>query len=285
MVKFSARFIGLVAAFSSICFAADAVNDSTLVPILCYHRISNGKPGNTTVTPENFRLQLQSLRDNGFHVIPLSELVAWKGGTGPAPKPHSIVITFDDGHESFFTSAQPIIDEFKVPVTEFLVVNCISNGTYCVTWDEVAKLQQDPLIDLESHTWSHPTFPHVLHRNPTGYAQFVDSELTDSKNTLEKKLNRPVPLLAWPYGLYSPMLLRHAAADGYRAAFSVQCRAVSQSDPQMAMPRCMVLNSYVGPDFLKFLSLIDKAATATPVNTKWRVMPLAPKPPAPQPAE
>ena len=253
-----------------------AQNSFVSVPILCYHRVSDGKPGNTTVTPEHFRSQLQTLHDAGFHVIPLAELVAWKSGKGAAPKPHSVVITFDDGHESFFSNAEAIIDRFHVPVTQFLVANCISNGSYCVTWEQIAKLEKDPLIDLESHTWSHPTFPREMRRRkPKAYTHLVDFELNESKMILENKLNRPVPMLAWPYGIYTPMLLRHAVLDGYKVAFSVECRSVTEADAQMAIPRCMVLDSYLGGDFVKFLRLADEAAVSKPANKNWRVMPVA----------
>ncbi len=257
-MRFSALFLGLVACVCTY---------SASVPILCYHRISDGKPSNTTVTPEHFRNQLKTLHDEGFHVIPLAELVAWKEGKGPEPEPHSVVITFDDGHESFFTDAEPIIDEFKVPVTQFLVAGCISHGTYCVDWDQVSKLELDPLIDLESHTWTHPTFTRELRRRKTAsYVGLVDFELSKSKLTLERKLNRPVPMLAWPYGIYSPMLLRHAVADGYSVGFSIECRAVTEADPQMAIPRCMVMDSYTGEDFVRFLDLAGEAADTKPLN-------------------
>jgi peptidoglycan/xylan/chitin deacetylase (PgdA/CDA1 family) len=270
-VKLKVLLTGLVAALRL--FAAQPPEVS--VPILVYHRVSNGKPGNTTVTPEHFRSQLETLRDHRFHVIPLADLIAWKSGKGPAPQPMSVVITFDDGHESFFTEAQPIIDEFHVPVTQFLVAGCIQAGGYCVNWEQVSKLAQDPLINLESHTWTHPTFTHEIHRrSPASYTRLVDFELTHSHITLEEKLKRPVPWLAWPYGIYDPMLLRHAEADGYKAGFSIECRSVTAADPMMAIPRCMVLNSDVGDDLLRFLTLADEAAKQTPVNRKWRIVPV-----------
>ena len=274
-MKFSIVVLSLVLSIAaSVCSLCASSNVE--VPILCYHRISDGKPTNTTVTPDHFRSQLNTLREQGFHVIPLAELVAWKSGKGPAPKPHSIVITFDDGHASFFSDAEPIIDQFHIPVTQFLVAGCISKGTYCVNWDQVSKLEQDPLIDLESHTWSHPSFTReVRNRRPAAYLRLVDFELTASKTTLEKKLNRPVPMLAWPFGIYTPMLLQHSVSDGYKVAFSIECRSVTEADQPMAIPRCMVLNSYVGEDFLRFLTLADQAATTNPVNKNWRIMPEA----------
>lgn len=255
------------------------------VPILVYHRVCDGKPGNTTVTPDHFRSQLQTLHDAGYHVIPLADLVAWKAGKGPAPAAHSVVITFDDGHESFYSEAKPIIDEFKIPVTQFLVTGCISNGTYCVNWDEVGKLTQDPLIDLESHTVTHPTFTkEARRRRAASYQRFVDVQLISSKATLEKRTNRSVPMLAWPYGIYSPMLLKRAANDGYKVGFSVECRSATRSDSNMAIPRCMVVNSDVGENLIRFLAWADEAATATPVNKKWRAMPIMAEP-APAPAK
>ena len=268
-MKLSLVLLGLAVAVCSY-------SASVSVPILCYHRISDGKPTNTTVTPDHFRSQMKTLQDQGFHIIPLAQLVAWKAGTGPVPEPHSVVVTFDDGHESFFTNVEPIIDDLHIPVTQFLVAGCISHGTYCVNWDQVTKLEQDPLVDLESHTWTHPSFTsQVRRRTPAAYAHLVDFELTESKTTLEKHLNHAVPMLAWPYGIYTPMLLQHAATDGYKVAFSIECRSATEADPQMAIPRCMVLDSYTGAEFVSFLRRMDEGATANPVNKSWRIMPEA----------
>jgi peptidoglycan/xylan/chitin deacetylase (PgdA/CDA1 family) len=244
------------------------------VPILCYHRIREAPMSATTVTPENFRSQLMTLTENGYRIIPLSDLVAWRLGTGPAPAEHSVVITFDDGHESFYDNAKPILDSLHVPATMFLVTSCISHGTYCVGWDQVASLEKDPLIDLESHTVDHPNFSRQQRRLASAsYDQFVDGELAQSKTALETKLSHPVDMLAWPYGIYTPGLLASAAKDGYAIGFSVECRSAALADPKMAMPRCMVLNSDTGDNLLHLLRLADAEAAKGNTERKWRLMP------------
>ena len=246
------------------------------VPILCYHRIREAPIGATTVTPENFRNQLMTLTANGYRIIPLSDLVAWRLGTGAAPAEHSVVITFDDGHASFYDNAKPILDSLHVPVTMFLVTSCISHGTYCVGWDQVASLERDPLVDLESHTVDHPNFSRQQRRLASAsYDHYVDGELAQSKSALEAKLSHPVEMLAWPYGIYTPGLLESAAKDGYEIGFSVECRSAKLADPKMAMPRCMVLNTDTGDNLLHLLKLADAEAAKSSTEHKWRLMPRA----------
>jgi hypothetical protein len=79
-----------------------------------------------TVRTVTFRSQLDYLRRHGYPIIPLRTLVLYLLAQGPAPPPHAVVITADDGHESVFTEMLPIIREYQVPVTLFIYPSAIS---------------------------------------------------------------------------------------------------------------------------------------------------------------
>ena len=85
------------------------------------------------------------------------------------------------------------------------------------------------------------------------YAAFVDMQLQRSRSVLETRLNRPIDLVAWPFGIYDPDLMARANAAGYRAGFSIECRVATASDLLMALPRCLVSDEDTGRRFLRFL--------------------------------
>jgi peptidoglycan/xylan/chitin deacetylase (PgdA/CDA1 family) len=68
------------------------------VPILFYH--SFGYSGDLlTVTPENFEKQMKYIKDKGYNVISLNELVEGIK-VGRKFKHNTVVITSDDGYKN-----------------------------------------------------------------------------------------------------------------------------------------------------------------------------------------
>ncbi len=214
------------------------------VPILVYHRFDPAAAGSTTITPTNFESHLNYLTENGYHVIRLRELVDYLRGHAPAPAPHSIVITADDGHRSVYTEMFPLVKKFKIPVTLFIYPSAISHASYALTWDELRELKATGLFDVQSHTYWHPNFKLERRRvGPRKYEEFVTFQLTQSKATLERMLRCRVDLLAWPFGIYDDQLMQIAAHAGYIAGFTIERRAVQPSDSIMALPRFLIEDS------------------------------------------
>ena len=59
------------------------------VPILLYHRFGPTVADGMTIKTPVFEEHLKYLRDNGYKVIPLRQLVNWYQKKGPAPAPKS----------------------------------------------------------------------------------------------------------------------------------------------------------------------------------------------------
>ena len=109
-----------------------------------------------TPEPSTVQRQFEWLKDNGYTVIPLKTLVNYLRGEGPAPPPKSVVIVTDDGHKSVYSDMLSLVRKYNIPVTLFIYPSCISNASYAMTWDQLKKLQQTGLFDLEGHTFWHP---------------------------------------------------------------------------------------------------------------------------------
>lgn len=231
------------------------------VPILVYHRFGTSRTDSMTVSTQHFREQMDLLRENHYTVIPLGAFVAWRLGKGHPPPPRSLVLTFDDGHISVYREAQSIVIGNRIPVSLFIYPSCISRALYAMTWEQLSELTATSFFAVESHTFWHPNFKQESKKlDAAAYSAFVDMQLRRSKAALEGRIKRPVNLLAWPFGIYDSYLMNRAVAAGYEAAFSIECRAATRSDPIMALPRCLVLNEYTGDRFLRFLDSAIRTA-------------------------
>jgi peptidoglycan/xylan/chitin deacetylase (PgdA/CDA1 family) len=208
-----------------------------------------------TMKTSVFESNLKYLRDNGYKVIPLRQLVDWKLKKGPPPPPKSVVIVEDDAHKSVYTDMLPLVKRYKVPVTVFIYPSAISNAKYAMTWDQLRELKKTGLFDFQSHTYWHPNFKWDRKKmKPSDFEKSVDMQLNKSKARIEKELGGKVDMLAWPFGIYDDYLMKKAAQSGYVAAFSIERRHITAGENNMHLPRYLLINSDQGKAFAQILA-------------------------------
>jgi peptidoglycan/xylan/chitin deacetylase (PgdA/CDA1 family) len=229
-----------------VCFCCQGAwaENSVSVPILVYHNLNPTIPGAMSITPDKLAAQLKWIKDNGYTVIPLNDLVAYLQGKNITIPAKSVVITADDGWESIYKYMYPLVRQYHIPVTLFIYPATISEGAHAMTWAQLKELQQTGLFDIQGHTYWHPNFKQEKrHLSESEYQKFVHNQLYTSKEILDKKLGTHVTLLAWPFGIYNDYLEQAAANAGYVMAFSIDDRRARRSDKAMAQPRYMIIDS------------------------------------------
>lgn len=234
--------------------AADPCERSAAATILVYHRFGPAVADNMTVRTRVFAWQLQYLRDHGYTVVPLRDVVKFVTARGHLPA-CAVAITADDGHRTVFTEMKPLVERYRLPVTLFIYPSAISNASYAMTWAQLAELKATGLFSIESHTYWHPNFHTEKKRlSADAYRALVQTQLQKSRQILEKRLAAKVDMLAWPFGIYDDELIAAAVNSGYVAAFSIDRRNVSPSDNVMAIPRYIVTDGDTGKAFEMLVS-------------------------------
>lgn len=224
------------------------------VPILLYHRLGPAVVDGMTIKTTVFEEHLRYLRDNGYKVIRLRQLVDWYLKKGPPPPAKSVVIVEDDAHKSVYSEMLPLVKKYNVPVTVFIYPSAISNAKYALTWDQLRVLKQTGLFDFQGHTFWHPNFKKDRKKMPPAeFEKSVNMQLTKSKARIEKELGVKVDMLAWPFGIYDDYLLKKAAETGYIATFTIEHRHATGADSVMKLPRYLMINADQGKAFTQIL--------------------------------
>jgi peptidoglycan/xylan/chitin deacetylase (PgdA/CDA1 family) len=110
-----------------------------------------------------------------------------------------IIFTFDDGHESVYTHAYPILKKYGFPATFFVITGLC--GNVCegyVSWEDVRNLS-DNGWEIGGHSHTHPNLTKIS-REEALY------EVENSFNVLSKRGFDPVSF-ASPYGAYNGNVL------------------------------------------------------------------------------
>ena len=211
------------------------------VIVLLYHHIDS-KINPSTITPDTFSSHLDMLERKGFNVIPIFNLKKIYQNPAGLP-PNAVVITFDDGYESFYTYAYPELVKRKMVATNFLIVGRIGNKTGEIPkldWEQVQEMQGQGM-SFFSHTFdSHyyaptkywgsaePVFSKPIYlteakrmETETEYVNRVVSDFKMAKDVLEAELGGERDMFAIPYGWYNTRVLKMAEQVGYKYIFSI----------------------------------------------------------------
>ncbi len=191
------------------------------VPILCYHRF--GAPATKMmITPASFAAQLEWLAKNDYRVIPLAELRPFLEGRKALPQ-RAVVITIDDGYESVYRHAFPLLKKFGFAATVFAYTDFIGAGGDALSWAQMQEMQSSGLIDVQSHSKSHRN---LIERNAgeteTRYRSNIEQEIRLPRELLNKRLQGAnVRHIAYPFGDANQVVLDHAAQQGFELGATV----------------------------------------------------------------
>src|ERR687896_2746160 len=95
------------------------------IPILTFHAIDD-RPSIISFSPRLFERSIARLYDSGYRTLGLPELVDHVRQGVPFPD-RSFAMTFDDGYQSVYDHAFPILQRYDFSATIFLAVG--ENGT------------------------------------------------------------------------------------------------------------------------------------------------------------
>jgi peptidoglycan/xylan/chitin deacetylase (PgdA/CDA1 family) len=190
--------------------------------ILCYHSVGTPEWSINDVTPACFRRHLQIALQAGYRFVPAERIASGSGG------PQELAITFDDGLASVAANAAPILAEFGIPWTMF-VVSDWAEGRHpwgdgiMLGWDGIEQLAASG-VTIASHSVSHANFGR-LERDAAFY------ELATSRRVIEERLGIQTREFAIPMG-QSKDWNAEAATAARRAGYElVYAQAVDKRAP------------------------------------------------------
>ncbi|MCE9679731.1 polysaccharide deacetylase family protein [Shewanella sp. AS1] len=264
--------IKVLLAVLMLCFCIKA----QAVVILQYHHVAENTPKVTSVTPAQFSEQMAYLNDNGFKVIPLSQLVdGIRQSTEFADK--TVAITFDDGYKSIAEAAAPILGKYGFPYTVFISVEPIERHFHSMMdWKTLNQLVEGG-AELANHSWGHE---HLIRLNDNEteeqWLARIEKNLLDTEAAIKEKTGQNHKMLAYPYGEYNLQIEELLKKHGF-VGFGQQSGAAGLYSSLTALPRFPVAGAYAEFSSLKtkMHSLNMPVLAMSPKNTQlpmgeWR---------------
>lgn len=208
------------------------------VTIIGYHRFENPAKDSGSITPENFRRQMQEIKDAGITVISMQDFLAWRRGEKEIPEKCAL-ITIDDGYNCTYQEAWPILKEFGYPFTFFVYSGYINTGGRAITWKQLAELR-DAGVEIGGHSASHDNLVRPRRAKNINYEEWLTNEFTSIKSLLEGQLGIKVKTFAYPYGIQNEVVRNKGLEAGYEVLFTVDPKKISKDAPAGGVGRYLV---------------------------------------------
>ena len=111
--------------FLMMLLAMPSFADEPSFRVIAYHDVRDDvvgdyDPDQYAVSTSNLITQFTWLREQGFQPISVDDIIAAENGGTPLPE-RAVLLTFDDGLQSFYTKVYPLLKLFRPITPSFLV--------------------------------------------------------------------------------------------------------------------------------------------------------------------
>ena len=230
----------------------DAVDVSeTGIPVITYHFFREGNtPGRTlrsigavlfnlplispmdywSVSAGTFERHLAYLREHGFRTVTMEDVLNHMRGDSLL-RGKCVVLTFDDGDESVYRYAYPLLEKYGMRGTIFVITSKMGqrwNDLSISSIDQLREMRRSGVMEIGSHTHDmhyklkrgdnpHPTFDLFALSDNTEEREALLHDLEKSRGLIEHLFGEESRVLAWPFGFgsaQSDSIARQAGFEG-----------------------------------------------------------------------
>lgn len=152
-----------VEALKQISQKIDIAEKTVNVPILLYHDLSKEAGDNPNiVSQKTFRHHMKLIQDNGYETVTFDDLIDFVEKGKPLPE-KPVIVTFDDGYQSNYDYAFPVLEELNMKGTIFVIGVSVGKKDFYkdtehrlnphLGKEEIDVMKSSGLISIESHTY------------------------------------------------------------------------------------------------------------------------------------
>lgn len=223
------------------------------VIVLSYHDVKDKLAGDLNqdqlaVSTEQLVQQFSWLRAHGYKMISLDDLLEARAGRINLPD-RSVLLTFDDGYESFYSRVFPLLQLYQYPAIVAVVGKWLEvpkDGTVdygdvaklprsrFLSWQQIREMVKSGLVEVASHSYD---LHHGVIGNPQGnfepaavtriynkdlatyeddrhYENRIRNDLKRNNEIIFEQTGSKTRAIVWPYGAYSGKTVAIAKALG-----------------------------------------------------------------------
>lgn len=209
--------------------------------VISYHDIRDNVDGDlekesTALSTKNLARHFAWLQAHGYHPISVDDILSAQANKKSLPS-KAVLLTFDDGYQSLYSRAYPLLKLYKYPAVAALVGSWLQvpDGGLVQYGDEkvprshflsatqIKEMADSGLVEFASHSFdlhhgvlANPqgnqmpaattrifNISSKIYENDVAYNQRLINDLRDNNTLITKFVGKPPRLMVWPYGAHN----------------------------------------------------------------------------------
>ena len=197
-----------------------------------YHRFNESKYPSTNIQMDIFKKQIEIIKKSGFDFYNPKDFI----DEFDIPKKNKkILLTVDDGFESFYVNAWPYLKENKIPFILFISTEPVGKRGY-MSWDQIREINNTDFAMVGHHSHSHD---YLIDK--------TDEEFLKDINTANKIFTKEISyvpnLFSYPFGEYSKFQKDYISKN-IRFAFGQHSGVIDINKEKYELPRFPINENY-----------------------------------------
>ena len=215
-----------------MCSSEAVIDDYGIITIM-YHRFEENKYPSTNIRINEFLDHLNMIKTSGIKFINPSnfeeELINNK-------KQRKLLLTIDDGYQSFYDKAWPILKESQIPFILFVSTREVGKKGY-MSWDKIREIMEYDFVEIGNHSHTHEYLIDFTDVE-------IEKDLKNSINIFKKEIGKNSIFFSYPFGEYSTKLKNIVIDLGFKYAFGQHSGVVDHTKNYFEMPRFPINEKY-----------------------------------------
>ena len=198
-----------------------------------YHRFEENKYPSTNIRINDFKEHIKLIKKDGIKFVNPSnfenELNNNKGE-------RKVLITIDDGYQSFYDNAWPILKKDKIPFILFISTREVGKKGY-MSWENIREIEKYDFVEIGNHSHTHDYLIDFIDKD-------IENDLKTSISIFKKEIGKNSVFFSYPFGEYSSNLKNIVIELGFKYAFGQHSGVVDYTKNLFEMPRFPINEKY-----------------------------------------
>ena len=217
---------------SQLLSAPDNIEDKGII-VLMYHRFEENKYPSTNIKIADFIKHLNLIKKAQFKFINPTN---FENSLLSKKKERKILITIDDGFQSFYDQAWPILKKEKIPFILFVNTREVGTRGY-MNWKQIREVSKEKFAHIGNHSYSHG---YLVDMKDEKIIDDINIASSDFKNNLGYNSS----FFSYPFGEYSNSFKAIVKDLGFKYAFGQHSGVVDETKDFYELPRFPINEAY-----------------------------------------
>ena len=198
-----------------------------------YHRFNENKYPSTNIRIDDITKHITLIKAGNFKFIKAED---FENHINLKNTERKILLTIDDGFESFYLNAWPILKAEKIPFILFVSTREVGANNY-MNWDQIREIAKEDFVHIGNHSHTHE---YLIDRTK----KEIEEDIKKSMAIFKKELGFNSPFFSYPFGEYSLEFKKIIKDLNFKYAFGQHSGVADESKDLFELPRFPINEKY-----------------------------------------